>query len=168
MSIEPIVPPVPLPPAPDRFTRMEYLGFQEVDGRREFRLRVFGREGSTEFRFGIAIAAFSAGRVSLQDGPDVCYQKLLRVVAAGETAIPDVITIDDAELASYREVHTSVPKRRARPPLSQLSPPTPPSLPGNDRGRRPPGSSPRRRSRTCPRPASRRASASATRSSESA
>jgi hypothetical protein len=126
MSNEPIVPPVPLPPAPDRFARVEYLGFQDVDGHREFRLRLYGSEGSTEFRFGIALAAFGAGRVSLQDGPDVCYQKLLRAVTAGETAISDVITIDDVELASYREAHTRVPKRRSWAPLSPL---TPPSLP---------------------------------------
>jgi len=126
MSAELLLPPVPIPPVPGRLVRVEYLGFQNVAEHREFRLRVFGRHGSTEFRFGIAIAAFGAGRVSLQDGPDVCYQKLLRAVAAGATASSDVITIDDVELASYREAHTHVPKRKSWAPLS---PPTPLLLP---------------------------------------
>jgi hypothetical protein len=103
----------PPPPSPARFVRIEYLDFQNVAEHREFRLRAYGPEGSTEFRFRIAIAAFGAGRVRLQDGPDVCYQKLLRAVAAGETAGPDVVSIDDLELASYREAHTPTPKHRS-------------------------------------------------------
>jgi len=103
---------------------VEYLDFQNVAEHREFRLRVYGPDGSNEFRLRIAIAAFGAGRVRPQDGPDVCYQRLLRVVAAGETASPDVITIDDADLASYREAHTQVPKRR-----TPLSPPAPAVVP---------------------------------------
>ena len=129
MSNQPVVPPVALLPSSGRLPRVEYLGFQDVGGHREFRLRVYGREGSSEFRFAIAIAAFAAGRVSRQDGPDVCYQKLLRAVAAGEPATSDVITIDDVELASFREAHTHVPKRRPRPPQDPLSMPTPPPLP---------------------------------------
>jgi len=113
--------PVSPPPSPGRFVRVEYLDFQNVAEHREFRLRVYGPDGSTEFRLRIAIAAFGTGRVRLQDGPDVCYQKLLRAVAAGETASPDLITIDDVELASYREAHTQVPKHRSSTPLS---PPT--------------------------------------------
>jgi hypothetical protein len=105
--------PPPPPPSPGRLLRVEYLDFQNVAEHREFRLRAFGPDGSTEFRFRIAVAAFGAGQVRLQDGPDVCYQKLLRAVAAGETASPDVISIDDAELARYREAHTPPPKRSA-------------------------------------------------------
>jgi hypothetical protein len=123
MSTEPLLPPVPLPPVPGVLDRVEYLGFKDVAEGREFRLRVYGREGSTEYKFAIAIASFAAGRVSMQDGPDVCYQKLLRAITAGETARPDVITIDEVELASYREAHTPVRKHRAP---SSFSPPTPP------------------------------------------
>lgn len=126
MSTEPPVPSVPLPPVSSPFVRVEYVGFQDVAEHREFRLRAYGREGSTEFRFAIAIAAFGAARVSLQEGPDVCYQKLLRVIAAGETASPDVITIDGAELASYRETRTPVRKHGWTAPLS---PPTAPVVP---------------------------------------
>jgi len=110
--------PPPPPPSAGRSVRVEYLDFQNVAEHREFRLRTYGPDGSTEFRFRIAIAAFDAGRVRLQDGPDVCYQKLLRAVAAGETAGPDVVSIDDLELASYRAAHTPVSKHRSLTPTS--------------------------------------------------
>jgi hypothetical protein len=120
MSAKPLVPPVALPPGPARHVRVEYLDFQDVGERREFRLRVCERDGAREFRFGIARAAFKAARVSLQDGPSVCYQKLRRMIEAGETASPEMITIDEAELIGYREAHTPVQKKRS---------PAPPSLP---------------------------------------
>jgi len=106
--------------------RVEYLDFQNVPGHREYRLAVYGPDGPADFRFRIAVAAFGAGRVRLQEGPDVCYQKLLRMVAAGETASPDVVTIDDVELANYREAHTHVPKHRS---LTSSLPPRPPFVP---------------------------------------
>jgi hypothetical protein len=120
-----LLPPVGAPPAAG-FVRVEYLGFQNAAEHREFRLRVCGPEGSTEIRMCIAFAAFGAGRVRMQDGPDVCYQKLLRAVAAGETASLVTNTIDDVELASYREAHTKVPKHRAGwvplPPAPTVAP----------------------------------------------
>ena len=79
------LPPLPPQPSSGRFVRIEYVDFQNVAEHREFRLRAYLPEGSAEFRFRIAVAAFDARRVRLQDGPDVCYQKLLRAVAAGET-----------------------------------------------------------------------------------
>ena len=134
MSAPPLIPPlVPPPPSPGGFVRVEYLDFQNVAEHREFRLRVYGPGGSTEFRFRIAIAAFGAGRIRLQDGPDVCYQKLLRAVAAGETVSPGVMTIDDVDLASYREAHTQVPKHKSwtdsSPPTGAIVPPKQPRTP---------------------------------------
>jgi hypothetical protein len=108
----------PAPPAAVPFVRVEYVGFQDLAEHREYRLRAYGREGSTEFRFAIATAAFGAGRVSLQDGPSVCYQRLLRLIAAGETASPDVVSIEAAELAIYREAHAPVRKQGFSTPVS--------------------------------------------------
>jgi len=128
MSTQPLLPaPAPSPPAPKRSVRVEYLDFQNLEEHREFRLRVYGLDGSTESRFRIPNAAFAAGRVKLQDGPEVCYQKLLRALDAGGTAGPDVITIDDADLASYREAHTPVRKHRSG--WTPAPPPTPDPLP---------------------------------------
>jgi hypothetical protein len=135
MTAEPLVPPVSLPPARVPLARVEFIDFKDIAERREFRLRVRWPDGSAEVRFGIAMAAFGAARVSLQDGPDVCYQKLVRItagetaLAAGETAISDVITIDEAELAHYREAHTPVRKHRSWSPLSQPTPPVAPREP---------------------------------------
>ena len=118
MSTGSLVPPAAIP-----FVRIEYVGFQDLAEHREYRLRAYGREGSMEFRFAIATAAFGAGRVSLQDGPGVCYQRLLRLIAAGETVSPDVIAIDGAELASYREAHMPVRKHGFSTPVSPPSAP---------------------------------------------
>jgi len=124
-------PPLPLlVPSPRRLGRVEYLGFQDVAEHREFRFRLHGPEGWSTCRLRIALAAFGAGTVRRQDGPDVCYRKLLGAVADDEAASPDVITIDDADLASYREATTPVPKHRS---WTRPSPPTPAAVP-----RRPP------------------------------
>jgi hypothetical protein len=124
MTDQPLVPPTAAsPPSPGRSLRVEYLDFQNLAGLREYRLRAYGPEGSNEFRFRIALASFSAARVRLQDGPDVCYQKVLRAVAAGEAASPDAIEIDEGELTLFREAHTPVLKHRSS--WTPLSPPTP-------------------------------------------
>jgi len=126
------------PPQPLRSsTRVEYLDYQTLPDCREYRLSVRAPEGSGEVRFRIPIAAIAAKRMLLQDGPDVCYQKLLRTLAAGETPSPDVVTIDDVELASYREAHTPAPRRgswtsasRPKPESVRRTPPAPrPRLP---------------------------------------
>ena len=119
MSAQPLLPP-PGPPAssPGHAVRVEYLDFQDVDGHREFRFHVYGRDGSSELRMRIANAAFDARRVRRQDGPDLCYQKLLRAIAAGLTADADVSTVHDVDLLKYRDDHTVVAKRRPRTPPS--------------------------------------------------
>jgi hypothetical protein len=123
----PSLPVSPAPP-PGHALRVEYLDFQDVDGHREFRFHVYGPDGSGEFRMRIANAAFDARRVRMQDGPDLCYQKLLREIAAGVTARDDVSTIDDADLVRYRDDHTAVAKRRAiSPATAAVEPRTTPS-----------------------------------------
>jgi hypothetical protein len=122
MPVPPLLPSLPPVTSAGRFLRVEYLGFENVGEHREFRFRVFSPEGPTDFRLRIASAAFGAHRVGMQDGPDVCYQRLLRVVAAGDMASQDVITIDDADLASYREAHTRVPKTRSSPAAQRPRP----------------------------------------------
>jgi hypothetical protein len=112
-----------------RSVRVEYQGFENVAESREYRLAVLGPAGSSEFRFRIALADFAAGRVLLQDGPDVCYQRLLRALAAGETTPAGFACIDSLELAAYREAHTHVPKRRTIGSTFPAPPPAPPHPP---------------------------------------
>ena len=58
-------------PRPSRSQpRIEYLGFRNVDGAREYAYAVHAPEGSSEFRLRILLAAFAASHVLLQDGPD--------------------------------------------------------------------------------------------------
>src|SRR5687768_42297 len=99
MSFEPLFPPPSPPSSPGGFVRIEYRGFGNLEKHREFRFRIIRPEGASEIRLHIVMAAFGDGRIRLQDGPDVCYQRLLRFVEAAEVNV-DLITIDDAELAS--------------------------------------------------------------------
>jgi hypothetical protein len=105
-----------------RAPRVEYLAFQDLAECREYRFRVYGTEGSSEIRMRIANAAFTTRNVRRQDGAEVCYQKLLRTVAAVETPYPDVIAIEDTDLFSYRDDHTPVPRRRSHPPAPPPAP----------------------------------------------
>lgn len=123
MSDPTLPPPVPSAAVPGRLARIEYLGFRDVGEYREFRLRSYSPDAATECLIRIPVAAFGDGRVRLQDGPDVCFQRLQRMVAAGEVIGADVITIDDDELVSYRVAHTKVAKhRKSWTPLSTPSP----------------------------------------------
>jgi hypothetical protein len=137
MSTQPLVRPPPV-----RLARLEYLDFQKNAEHREFRFRVHGSEGWTETRVRIAIADFGTGRVRLQDGPDVCYQKLQRTVAASETGTADVITVDDVDVASYLEAHPQT-KRQSWAPST---PPTEASM-LRKRSKTPPSPVPSRASR---------------------
>ena len=114
MSAEPTVLPVVSPPTPSpaRALRVAYVGFQDVAEHREFRFRVHGLEGVTERCVRVAVAAF-AGRVRLQDGPDVCYRKLVQTLAAADVTSLETITVDEADLARYADEHTKAPKHRS-------------------------------------------------------
>ena len=105
-------------PSPGHGVRVEYLDFADVGEHREFRFAVYSPDGSSELRLRIANAAFEAHRVRRQDGPDLCYQKLLREIAAGVTEHADVSTIADVDLLKYRDDHTVVAKRRSYTPAS--------------------------------------------------
>ena len=123
MATQPLLPGPISPASPSRRAlRVEYLDYRDVEEHREFRFRVYGADGSSEFRMRVANASFAARQVRRQDGPDLCYQKLLRAIAAGAPPDCDVITIDDADLFSYRDEHTVVPKRRTWTPSSPAAP----------------------------------------------
>ena len=129
------------PSAAGRAPRVEYLGFQNLEEHREFRYRVHVAEAPAELRVRIPLAAFGDGRVRLQDGPDVCYQKLLRAAGTGENVIPDLITIDDADLAGYREAHTPATRHRSFTPATTqkaAAPRNPPRTPFQPRPVPPP------------------------------
>jgi hypothetical protein len=101
---------------------IEYLGFKDVQSRREYALRA--RRGDQEGRYTVSIelAAFAKRQALLQDGPDICYQKLLHEVADSELRATCDIVVNEDDLSAYRERH-AVPKR------GRSSPPRPGELP---------------------------------------
>ena len=94
---------------------IEYVGFRTSAKRREYLLRShFGPE-SHDYTVGIALADFSAGRARFQDGPEICYLKLVRELeaqAAGATPGADDLTVTDVELAAYVTAHTTPGRSR--------------------------------------------------------
>jgi hypothetical protein len=123
--------PAPSPVSAALF-RLEFVGVGNHQGYREYHLRVLRQEGVADFRFKIATAAFGAARLPMQDGPDLCYQKLQRALVNGDTLASDVITIGEEELARYREAHISPQKRRVLTATAfapMQGPPRPPKAP---------------------------------------
>lgn len=114
MSASPSRSPAP-PPRQSAAARIQFLDYRSEPAHREYRLALHTPEGSAEVRLRIALAAFAANRVLLQDGPDVCYQLLQHRLDAGEAPGAEVVAIGDAELTAYREAHTPVPRRSVTP-----------------------------------------------------
>ncbi|HVO09536.1 MAG TPA: hypothetical protein VMX54_02175 [Vicinamibacteria bacterium] len=112
---EPARTPPPAVAAPHEI-RLEYRGFRNTELRREF--LVHARIGGAERDYVVAIAhaAFADRRVSLQDGPDVCFQRLRRELSGGALAELDRLDISDDELVSYRAAQKTVTRRRQRAP----------------------------------------------------
>jgi hypothetical protein len=101
---------------------VEYVGFRSGADRREYLLRSHLGPEIHEHTIGIAHAAFVAGRIRFQDGPEVCYLKLMRELEAAENTTPaNSFVITDAELVDYVTAHTVPARRRFVPP----SPPVP-------------------------------------------
>lgn len=117
------VPPAKPPSAEARPSRvhvaLEYLGFDSAPERREYRLLV--REGATLHRFVVAIpqAAFRDGRAQMQDGPGICYVRMLREVQAHGLDGPRDLLVSDEELAAYRTAHAPIARGRSKPPTPQ-------------------------------------------------
>jgi hypothetical protein len=97
---------------------IRYMGFQDVDGRREYELSARRGEQTGRYVLSIEWSAFSKRHALLQDGPDICYQKLRRELEGVELQGSDGIAVTDAELAAYREAHT-MPARRRSPASSR-------------------------------------------------
>lgn len=91
---------------------VEYVGFRTGAARREYVLRSHLGAEVREYTVGIAHAAFTAGRVRFQDGPEISYLKLLRELeAASDGPRAADFTLSDAELADYVTAHTPAPRR---------------------------------------------------------
>jgi hypothetical protein len=101
---------------------VEYVSFRSGAERREYLLRSHVGPEIHEHTIGIAHAAFVAGRIRFQDGPEICYLKLMRELEAAENIPPaDSFVITDAELVDYVTAHTVPARRRFVPPSPPLA-----------------------------------------------
>jgi hypothetical protein len=92
---------------------VRYLGFHDVPGRREYMLDAQRgvQTGRYRYTLWIELSAFSGHHARLQDGPEICYQKLLRELSDAEPQGSDGMAVTESDLTSYREAHTR-PVRR--------------------------------------------------------
>ena len=92
---------------------VRYLGFHDVPGRREYMLDAQRGHQTDRFRYTVWIetSAFSSRHARLQDGPEICYQKLLRELCDAELKGSGGMAVTDTDLASYKEAHAR-PVRR--------------------------------------------------------
>jgi hypothetical protein len=92
---------------------IEYVGFRTSAKRREYLLRSHLGPETHDYTVGIALADFSAGRARFQDGPEICYLKLLHELETAEARpVVDDFTITDVELAAYVTAHTTPGRSR--------------------------------------------------------
>lgn len=113
--IHPSPAPEPAAPAAPRKAaaapQVQYLGFQDTPERREYALRVQRADDSRRYTVWIPQAAFAKREALRQDGPDICFQKLLRELMGGAPPESDCIAVTEADLTQYRETHAP-PARR--------------------------------------------------------
>jgi hypothetical protein len=95
--------------APAAQLLLQYVGFEDTPSRREYVLLARLGAETRQFTVWIDLAAFAGRKALRQDGPDICYQKLRRELAAS-LAGTACIGVTEADLASYKEAHT--PKAR--------------------------------------------------------
>jgi hypothetical protein len=90
---------------------LEYRGFRSVRDRREYLLCARLGTACCEYTVWIPNAAFAAGQALFQDGPDICFQKLRRELAAKELTDGQRLEVTASELLEYRTAHLP-PQRR--------------------------------------------------------
>jgi hypothetical protein len=109
-------------PAPPQAITIRYLGFKDVDGRRQYALSAQRGLETSRYTVSIELAAFSKKQALLQDGPDICYQKL-RELSAVELQPGGDVEVTEEELAAYRETHSRAPRRTFSSPAEPAAPP---------------------------------------------
>jgi hypothetical protein len=108
-------------PTPPKPITIRYLGFKDVDGRREYSLQAQRGLETSRYTVSIELAAFSKKQALLQDGPDICYQKL-RELSALELHPGGEVEVTEEELAAYRETHSRTPRRTFSSPPETAAP----------------------------------------------
>jgi hypothetical protein len=92
---------------------VQYVGFDDVPGRRNYHLIVQVGETIRELTVWIARDAFTRRAAQVQDGPDICFQKIVRELAGGGLDGHGTIGVTDADLATYRQARVPQPAKRS-------------------------------------------------------
>jgi hypothetical protein len=99
-----------------RHLTIEYLGFRNGQNRREYMLCARLGTEVREYTVWIPNAAFSSGHALLQDGPDICYQKLHRNLVDVGLSDPLCVEVTPSERLEYRTAHAPAARRTSAPP----------------------------------------------------
>jgi len=94
---------------------LQYLGFSVVTAGREYSFRVRVPEGiDRDFTIAVANSGFLTGGLKYQEGPDVCYRKLLHALVGELTGSPALPRqqLSDSELISYKAIGPNKAQKR--------------------------------------------------------
>jgi hypothetical protein len=91
---------------------VQYVGFDDVPGRRNYHLVVQAGDTVRELTVWIARDAFTRRAAQVQDGPDICFQKILRELAGGGLGSDATIGVTDGDLATYKQAREPQPTKR--------------------------------------------------------
>ena len=92
---------------------VQYVGFDDVvPGRRNYHLIVQVGETIRELTVWIARDAFTRRVAQVQDGPDICFQKIVREIAGGGLDGHATIGVTDGDLAIYKRAREPQPAKR--------------------------------------------------------
>lgn len=107
MPTPPRRPPVQTTP-PSVQVALQYIGFHDTASHRDYVLIAQIGDAVREYTVSIGLEAFVKKKALLQDGPDICYRKLLRELALTDGANMVRRRVSDEDLARYREAHVRV------------------------------------------------------------
>lgn len=103
------------PPLPAHLL-VQYVGFHDTPAGREYVLLAQLGAKSRRYTVWIAQAVFTKRQALLQDGPDICFQKLRRELADSELVGTARIGVTESDLTHYREAHAPATRRPAARP----------------------------------------------------
>lgn len=114
---------VPRPPAiPPKHFALEYLGFRNTPDRREYRLSARIGTDAREYTVWIAHSAFSSAHALLQDGPDICYQKVWHLLSEAGLMDQTSVEVTEGELKDYHAARIPASRRPQAPKPADPAP----------------------------------------------
>jgi hypothetical protein len=95
---------------------VQYMGFKPKGRAREYTFHVRQESGTREFTLMIQNESFVTSRISFQDAPGFCSEKLHRELAAFANDPPrNEYKVSELELTEYRDAHAPRSFGRFRP-----------------------------------------------------